>query len=64
MRYDQGAFRHRKLCLDAHILVLREQSEPIACCLSFHDPSFPRHTITIDSVTVMPELEGRGIGRF
>ncbi|MFH0301456.1 GNAT family N-acetyltransferase [Bradyrhizobium sp. 31Argb] len=63
LRYDQDAFRERMACPDAHLLVLREQNEPIACCMCFRDPGLPRHAIMIDSVAVRPELQGRGIGR-
>jgi ribosomal protein S18 acetylase RimI-like enzyme len=63
LRYDQDAFRERMACPDAHLLVLREQNEPIACCMCFRAPGIPRHAIMIDSVAVRPELQGRGIGR-
>ncbi|WP_163155747.1 GNAT family N-acetyltransferase [Bradyrhizobium uaiense] len=63
LRYDQDAFRERMACQDAHLLVLREQNEPIACCMCFRDPDLPRHAVMIDSLAVRPELQGRGIGR-
>jgi GNAT superfamily N-acetyltransferase len=63
LRYGEDAFGLRMRLPDAFILVLWEQSEPIAYCLSFNDPSLPAHAITIDSVVVRRELRGRGIGR-
>jgi GNAT superfamily N-acetyltransferase len=62
MRYSPEAFRRRMMCHDAHVVVLWEEMEPIACCLSFHDPDLPKHAIMIDSLVVKRELQGRGIG--
>jgi ribosomal protein S18 acetylase RimI-like enzyme len=62
LRYSPEAFRRRMTGHDAHVVVLWEEMEPIACCLSFHDPELPKHAMMIDSLVVRRELQGRGIG--
>jgi WD40 repeat protein/ribosomal protein S18 acetylase RimI-like enzyme len=64
MRYSQAMFRTRINLPDAYIVVFREQHEPIAYCLSFRDPSLPSHAISLDSLSVKPEYQMRGIGRL
>jgi WD40 repeat protein/GNAT superfamily N-acetyltransferase len=64
MRYNQTMFRSRMACRDAYIAVFREMDEPVAYCLSFHDPTLPGHALSLDSLSVRPEYQKRGVGRL
>src|SRR5712692_7807562 len=50
--------------LDSYILVIYEQNEPVAYNITCHHPNLPEHAILLDSMSVKPEFQKRGIGKM
>ncbi|MBI3280200.1 MAG: GNAT family N-acetyltransferase [Acidobacteria bacterium] len=61
MRYNPSMFYSRMGCPDAYVLLVTEQNEPAAYCLSFQDPSLPAHAISLDSLSVKREFRKLGL---
>ncbi|MGH9629168.1 MAG: GNAT family N-acetyltransferase [Bryobacteraceae bacterium] len=62
LRFTIGTFHERMLRRDAYVLLVREQNTPVAYSLSFSGDGMPGHAMYLDSMSVRPEFQRRGIG--
>jgi GNAT superfamily N-acetyltransferase len=62
LRYENVEFRRRFSHWNAYVVQVWSGGEPVAFAIASADPALPDHAIFLDSMSVAPRHQGRGIG--